>query len=103
MHRPLRNGSSMAVFGAARDHAAWGPDGWDLRGSQYVSGYQISALFTALSMTACVRDVCVLSVRRVFLQLQQEHGSFDAFVWSFVPHGQPIVNHWTQLSQVPTK
>jgi 3-methyladenine DNA glycosylase Tag len=40
---------------------------------------------------------------RVFLQLQQEHGSFDAFVWSFVPQGQPIVNHWTQLSQVPTK
>lgn len=40
---------------------------------------------------------------RVFLELQQEHGSFDAFVWGFVPDRQPIVNNWTQLSQIPTK
>lgn len=40
---------------------------------------------------------------RVFLELQQEHGSFDAFLWGFVPNRQPIVNNWTQLSQIPTK
>jgi DNA-3-methyladenine glycosylase I len=39
----------------------------------------------------------------VFLELQQQHGSFDAFVWGFVPNRQPIVNSWTELSQVPTK
>jgi DNA-3-methyladenine glycosylase I len=39
----------------------------------------------------------------VFLELQRKHGSFDSYVWSFVPNKQPIVNSWTQLSQVPAK
>ncbi|MGV3516395.1 DNA-3-methyladenine glycosylase I [Luteitalea sp.] len=35
------------------------------------------------------------------LDLQARHGSLDAFLWSFVD-GQPRVNHWTSMSQVPT-
>lgn len=37
---------------------------------------------------------------RAFLTVQQEFGSFDRYVWSFVG-GKPKVNHWTALSQVP--
>jgi DNA-3-methyladenine glycosylase I len=45
----------------------------------------------------------VFSVRdnaRVALQVAGEHGSLDAYLWSFVD-GKPMVNHWQQSSQVP--
>lgn len=37
---------------------------------------------------------------RRFLEVQREHGSFDAYLWDFVG-GMPIVNHWKNLNQVP--
>lgn len=39
---------------------------------------------------------------RAFLDVQKEFGSFDAYIWTFVG-GQPIVNGWTSLSQIPAK
>lgn len=38
---------------------------------------------------------------RVFLKIQQEHNSFDHYVWKFVD-GKPIVNHRKVLSDIPT-
>jgi DNA-3-methyladenine glycosylase I len=35
-----------------------------------------------------------------FLQIQQEYGSFDHYVWNFVG-GKPIINAWTQIQDVP--
>jgi DNA-3-methyladenine glycosylase I len=37
---------------------------------------------------------------RVFLDLQEEAGSFDAFIWRFVD-GTPVVNRWTTSKQIP--
>jgi DNA-3-methyladenine glycosylase I len=37
---------------------------------------------------------------RLFLAVQEEFGSFDAYVWRFVD-GRPIVNRWRTLKQVP--
>jgi DNA-3-methyladenine glycosylase I len=37
---------------------------------------------------------------RVFVKIQQEFGSFDAYVWSYVK-GKPIKNHWKQLKDIP--
>ena len=37
---------------------------------------------------------------RAFLEVQQEYGSFDAYVWGFV-HGTPIVNRWKTIREVP--
>jgi DNA-3-methyladenine glycosylase I len=37
---------------------------------------------------------------RAALQAIAEFGSFDAYLWSFVD-GKPIVNHWSEMSQVP--
>jgi DNA-3-methyladenine glycosylase I len=37
---------------------------------------------------------------RAFLAVQEEWGSFDAFVWSFVD-GEPIQNSWPTPEQVP--
>ena len=38
----------------------------------------------------------------VFLQIQKEFGSFDAYVWNFV-QGKPIVNHWDGQMPVTTR
>ena len=37
---------------------------------------------------------------QAFLQVQKEHGSFDAYIWKFVG-GTPIQNDWKTLNQVP--
>jgi len=42
----------------------------------------------------------VVSNARAFLQVVEDLGSFDAFVWSFVG-GAPIVNRWRRTSQIP--
>jgi DNA-3-methyladenine glycosylase I len=37
---------------------------------------------------------------KVFVKIQQEFGSFDRYLWSFV-NGEPIINHWQQLKEIP--
>ncbi len=37
---------------------------------------------------------------RIARQVTAEHGSLDAYIWSFVD-GTPIVNTWTEHTQVP--
>ena len=37
-----------------------------------------------------------------FLEVVEEFGSFDRYIWGFVDH-QPIVNRWTKLSELPAK
>ena len=41
-----------------------------------------------------------VSNAQAFLQVQEEHGSFDTYLWSFVD-GRPIVNRWKSLAEVP--
>jgi len=38
---------------------------------------------------------------RGYLQVQQEVGSFDHYIWQFVD-GRPVQNHWRRLSDIPT-
>ncbi len=35
-----------------------------------------------------------------FLEIQEEFGSFDNYIWRFV-NGEPIVNHWKSLKDIP--
>jgi DNA-3-methyladenine glycosylase I len=37
-----------------------------------------------------------------FLKIRDEFGSFDSYIWQFVD-GEPIVNRWKNLSEVPAK
>ncbi len=39
---------------------------------------------------------------RAFLRVQEERGSFDAYIWGFVD-GRPIVNRWKALRQIPAR
>jgi len=38
----------------------------------------------------------------VFLEIQQECGSFDAYLWGYVK-GEPIQNHFEKLSEIPAR
>jgi DNA-3-methyladenine glycosylase I len=37
---------------------------------------------------------------RAFLAVQEEFGSFDAYIWGFVG-GRPVVNKWRRTAQLP--
>jgi DNA-3-methyladenine glycosylase I len=39
---------------------------------------------------------------QLFLEIQQEYGSFSAYIWQFTNH-KTIVNHFTQNSEIPVK
>ena len=44
----------------------------------------------------------VVGNARAFLRVQEEHGSFDAWVWRFVG-GAPRVNHWRGHGDIPAR
>jgi DNA-3-methyladenine glycosylase I len=39
---------------------------------------------------------------RAFLKVQDEFGSFDTYIWSFIG-GSPRINAWTSMKQVPAR
>jgi DNA-3-methyladenine glycosylase I len=41
-----------------------------------------------------------ISNAEAFMKIQSTYGSFSKYIWGFVD-GQPIVNHWKSLSEVP--
>lgn len=41
-----------------------------------------------------------ISNARAFLKIQEEFGSFDAWIWKFTD-GKPVVNHWKSLAGIP--
>ncbi len=43
---------------------------------------------------------CAVGNARLFLDLVEQEGSFDKFIWSFVG-GKPIVNRWATSKQIP--
>jgi len=68
------------------------------------------ATFTAATKAALLKNPEIIRNRlkidsavtnaQAFLAIQQEFGSFDAYVWSFVG-GEPIVNRWKRMSEIP--
>lgn len=41
-----------------------------------------------------------ISNAKLFIEIQNEFGSFAQFIWNYVDH-QPIINHWTTREEVP--
>jgi len=70
------------------------------------------ARYTARQVARLLRDPGIIRNRlkvgsavvnaRAFLKVQEEFGSFDAYVWRFVG-GRPRVNRWTALREIPAK
>jgi len=44
-----------------------------------------------------------ISNARCFLAVQKEFGSFCAYLRSFLPKGQPIVNRWKTIEEIPPR
>ena len=70
------------------------------------------ARFDAKRVRALLRDPGIVRNRlkiratianaRAFLQVQEEYGSFDTYIWKFIG-GAPICNRWSAPKQVPAK
>jgi DNA-3-methyladenine glycosylase I len=68
------------------------------------------ARFDARAVTRLMQDAGIVRNRqkieaaianaRSFLEIQEQFGSFDAYVWPFVG-GAPIMNRWRRQSDVP--
>ncbi len=68
------------------------------------------ARFGARRVEALLADPGIIRNRRkveatvanaaAFLAVQEEHGSFDDYLWRFVD-GTPVVNRWRRVDQVP--
>jgi DNA-3-methyladenine glycosylase I len=71
-----------------------------------VAGMRDASLETLLTTSGIIRNrLKIWSVRdnaRTALEVIAEHGSLDAYLWSFV-EGEPVVNHWTTSKDVPAK
>jgi len=40
---------------------------------------------------------------RSLIKVQEEFGSFDDYIWGFVPGKRTIRNHWKEIGQIPAK
>lgn len=68
------------------------------------------ARFTAKKKTSLMKDAGIIRNRlkvdsavtnaKAFLAVQNEFGSFDAYVWRFVG-GKPKINRWKAMRQIP--
>jgi len=47
-----------------------------------------------------LKILSVITNAKAFREVQNEYGSFDAFLWRYVDH-KPIQNHWRTMSEVP--
>ena len=72
--------------------------------------YRLIAAYDDAKVEALMQDVRIVRNRRkilatiqnaaLFMEIQQEFGSFSAFIWAFVG-GSPCVNHPRKLEDVP--
>jgi DNA-3-methyladenine glycosylase I len=71
-----------------------------------VAGYGEQRIEALLDNAAIIRNrlkvrSTVENARRV-LEIQDQYGSFDSFLWSYVDH-TPLVNRWGSLFEVPAR
>lgn len=73
---------------------------------QTVAGYGEAKVAELLTNPGIIRNrlkiKAAIANARAYLDVQEEFGSFDAYIWGFVG-GAPLVNKWTNLSQVPAQ
>lgn len=69
-----------------------------------VQGYSEEKIQEILQDAGIIRNKLkvrsVVTNAKAFLQVQEEFGSFDAYIWDFVD-GAPILNDWSDHAEVP--
>jgi DNA-3-methyladenine glycosylase I len=71
-----------------------------------VADYDVNKIEELMQNAGIVRnrrkiEATILNAQK-FLEVQQQFGTFDYFLWQFV-EGKPKQNHWQSLTQIPTK
>jgi DNA-3-methyladenine glycosylase I len=73
---------------------------------QKVSKYNARKVEALMKNPAIVRNrlkiESTIQNAKMFINVQQEFGSFDKYLWQFV-NGKPIVNQWKTLKDFPPK
>jgi DNA-3-methyladenine glycosylase I len=73
---------------------------------QKVARYGDDKIVELLNNSGIIRNRAKINAAignaRAFLTVQEEFGSFDAYIWRFVG-GKPIQNGWMEMSQIPAK
>jgi len=50
-----------------------------------------------------LKILAAISNAKLFLQVQKEFGSFDKYMYSFMPNGKPIVNHLASQNDIQAR
>jgi len=76
-------------------------DNFDARKISRYSGADISRLIANPEIIRNRLKVnAIVTNARAFLQVQEQFGTFDRYVWQFV-HGRPIQNSWEKMTDIP--
>jgi DNA-3-methyladenine glycosylase I len=96
-------GLSWAIILRKRENFRAAFDGFD---AASISRYGDSDVARLLVDAGIVRNKqkihATIGNARAFLEIQQETGSFDGYVWKFV-EGSPIQNRWRSMAQIPAR
>jgi len=99
----MQAGLSWITILKKRDAFRMAYENFDVR---KVAGFDQQKVEELMSDSGIIRnrmkiEASINNAKR-FLEVVEEFGSFDAYIWNFVDY-QPIVNHWTKLSEIPAK
>ena len=71
-----------------------------------VAGYDDAKVSALLADPGIVRNrlkvESAIRNAKAFLEVQEEYGSVNTFIWGFVK-GEPIINSWKVMSEIPAK
>ncbi len=96
-------GLSWATILAKRENYRTAFAGFDARKVARMTAKDVARLLRAPGIVRNrLKIESAIENARVFLAVQQEHGSFDAYLWRFVD-GVPRQNRWRTMSQVPDR
>ncbi|MCK4653895.1 MAG: DNA-3-methyladenine glycosylase I [Candidatus Cloacimonetes bacterium] len=78
-------------------------DGFDVEKVAKYNEKKIEALMQNAGIIRNHRKIeASINNARLFREIQKEFGSFCNYLWGFV-NGKPIINQWTEISQIPAK
>src|SRR5262245_52886684 len=96
-------GLSWATILKKRENYRLAFDGFDAAAvAKYGQRKQQALLANPGIVRNRLKTAAAITNARAFLTVQEQHGSFDAYIWSFVG-GQPLQNAWKLLKQVPAR
>ncbi|AEB29336.1 DNA-3-methyladenine glycosylase I [Carnobacterium sp. 17-4] len=99
----MQAGLSWSTILAKRENYRKALDGFN---PEKISHYNQKKIEELLSNPGIIRNklkvASIIKNAIAFLKVKQEYSSFDQYIWSFV-EGEPIVNHFKNVEQLPAK